>query len=100
MATVTIQYWAAAREAARRFAEETGAVLIHPFDHPDVVAGQGTVALEILEQFPEVGHAVHPGLRPVVRGDLGEFRLARQVAGRFRHQVRGIAVKRDSAAVR
>ncbi|MCU1588696.1 MAG: Threonine dehydratase [Frankiales bacterium] len=40
--------------AAARFAEETGAVLIHPFDHPDVIAGQGTVGLEILEQCPEV----------------------------------------------
>ncbi|MDY7087508.1 MAG: threonine ammonia-lyase [Actinomycetota bacterium] len=41
-------------EAAQSFAEQTGAVLIHPFDHPDVIAGQGTVALEILEQCPEV----------------------------------------------
>lgn len=40
--------------AARQYASETGAVLIHPFDHPDVVAGQGTVGLEILEQCPEV----------------------------------------------
>jgi threonine dehydratase len=40
--------------AARGFAEETGAVLIHPFDHVDVVAGQGTVGLEILEQRPDV----------------------------------------------
>jgi threonine dehydratase len=40
--------------AARRFAEETGAVLIHPFDHVDVIAGQGTVGLEILEQCPDV----------------------------------------------
>lgn len=40
--------------AAREHAERTGAVLIHPFDHPDVVAGQGTVGLEILEQCPEV----------------------------------------------
>jgi threonine dehydratase len=29
-------------------------VLIHPFDHPDIVAGQGTVGLEILEQVPDV----------------------------------------------
>jgi threonine dehydratase len=36
------------------FAERTGAVFIHPFDHPDVVAGQGTVGLEILEQLPQV----------------------------------------------
>src|SRR5438270_395235 len=40
--------------AAQEYAESTGAVLIHPFDHPDVIAGQGTVALEILEQCPDV----------------------------------------------
>ena len=40
--------------AAHAFAAETGAVLIHPFDHVDVIAGQGTVGLEILEQCPEV----------------------------------------------
>jgi len=40
--------------AARAFAAATGAVLVHPFDHPDVVAGQGTVGLEILAQCPEV----------------------------------------------
>jgi threonine dehydratase len=40
--------------AAREFAERTGAVFIHPFDHPDVIAGQGTVGLEILEQVPDV----------------------------------------------
>ena len=39
---------------ARAHAEQTGAVLIHPFDHPDVIAGQGTVGLEILEQCPQV----------------------------------------------
>ena len=40
--------------AAHEFAERTGAILIHPFDHPDVIAGQGTVGLEILEQCPDV----------------------------------------------
>ncbi|MFG3495184.1 threonine ammonia-lyase [Streptomyces sp. NPDC047928] len=40
--------------AAQSYARETGAVFIHPFDHPDVIAGQGTVGLEILEQCPEV----------------------------------------------
>src|SRR4051794_38719461 len=40
--------------AAQKFSDETGAVFIHPFDHPDIVAGQGTVGLEILEQAPEV----------------------------------------------
>ncbi|MFD4181197.1 threonine ammonia-lyase [Rhodococcus sp. NPDC058514] len=46
--------------AAEEFAAATGAVLIHPFDHVDVVAGQATVGLEILEQLPEVGTIVVP----------------------------------------
>jgi threonine dehydratase len=41
-------------EAATEFARETGAVLIHPFDHRDIVAGQGTVGLEILQKVPDV----------------------------------------------
>lgn len=51
---------AAAIDAAEEFAEQMGAVLIHPFDHPDVVAGQGTVGLEILEQCPGVRTIVVP----------------------------------------
>ena len=39
---------------AQRYAERTGAVIVHPFDHPDIVAGQGTLGLEILEQVPDV----------------------------------------------
>jgi threonine dehydratase len=39
---------------ARDLAEETGSIFIHPFDHPDVIAGQGTVGLEIAEQCPQV----------------------------------------------
>lgn len=39
---------------AAEFAERTGAVLIHPFDHPDVITGQGTLGLEIIDQVPEV----------------------------------------------
>ncbi|HSK25644.1 MAG TPA: threonine ammonia-lyase [Jiangellales bacterium] len=40
--------------AATEFAERTGAVLIHPFDHVDIVAGQGTAGLEVLEQCADV----------------------------------------------
>jgi threonine ammonia-lyase medium form len=40
--------------AARAFERAEGAVLIHPFDHADIVAGQGTVGLEIVEQCPDV----------------------------------------------
>lgn len=39
---------------AKKWASDTGAVLIHPFDHRDIVAGQGTCGLEILEQAPGV----------------------------------------------
>lgn len=39
---------------ALRHEEEHGAVFIPPFDHPDIVAGQGTCGLEILEQVPDV----------------------------------------------
>ena len=39
---------------ARELAEETGSIFIHPFDHPDVITGQGTIGLEIAEQCPEV----------------------------------------------
>jgi len=40
--------------AAEAFSRETGAVLIHPFNHPDVIAGQGTIGLEILDEVPDV----------------------------------------------
>ncbi len=46
--------------AAAEFARTTGAVFIHPFDHVDVVAGQGTVGLEILDQRPDVDTIVVP----------------------------------------
>ena len=46
--------WHEANDAALAFAGETGAVYFHPFADPAVVAGQGTVGLEILEQMPEV----------------------------------------------
>jgi threonine dehydratase len=46
--------------AARAFETETGAVLIHPFDHPDIVAGQATTGLEIVEQCPQVRTVVVP----------------------------------------
>ncbi|MBC9734647.1 threonine ammonia-lyase [Nocardioides marmotae] len=46
--------------AARRFEAETGAVLIHPFDHPDIVVGQATAGLEVVEQAPEVRTVLVP----------------------------------------
>jgi threonine dehydratase len=39
-------------EIGRRISEETGATLVPPFDHPWIIAGQGTCALELMEQQP------------------------------------------------
>ena len=49
-----------AAAAARAFAAREAAVFLHPFDDPLVVAGQGTVALEMLEQVPELDTLVVP----------------------------------------
>lgn len=46
--------------AARAFEAETGAILIHPFDHRDIVAGQATTGLEIVEQCLQVRTVVVP----------------------------------------
>jgi threonine dehydratase len=79
---------AAAEDHARR----TGAVLIHPFDHPDIIAGQGTVGLEILEQCPEV--------RTIVVG-IGGGGLAAGIAvavKALRPDVKVIGVQAEGAA--
>jgi threonine dehydratase len=46
--------------ASRKFAEEKGAVFVHPYDHPHVIAGQGTIGLEIYEQLASAGTVVVP----------------------------------------
>ncbi|MFS4097024.1 threonine ammonia-lyase [Streptomyces sp. AF1A] len=78
--------------AAQEYAAVTGAVLIHPFDHPDVIAGQGTVGLEILEQCPEV--------RTIVVG-MGGGGLAAGIAvavKAIRPDVRIVGVQAEGAA--
>lgn len=49
-----------AEDAAREHANQHGSALIPPFDHPAVIAGQGTLGLEILEERPDVGTVVVP----------------------------------------
>jgi threonine dehydratase len=51
--TVAEGYYDEALEASRGRAEETGALVMHAFDQPEIVAGQGTVGLELAEQVPE-----------------------------------------------
>lgn len=45
---------------ASRILDETGGVLVHPYDNPAVIAGQGTVALELHEQAPGLDQIVAP----------------------------------------
>lgn len=67
--------------AAEAYAEESGAVFVHPFDHPDIIAGQGTIGLEILEQYPEVetvimgvgGGGLLAGVATAIKGRAAEL---------------------------
>ncbi|KWX06714.1 threonine dehydratase, partial [Carbonactinospora thermoautotrophica] len=52
--TVTGAYYAEAYQASRRRAAETGALVIHAYDQPEVAAGQGTLGRELLQQMPDV----------------------------------------------
>jgi threonine dehydratase len=81
-----------ALEEALRFAERTGAVLVHPFDHPDIVAGQGTVGLEILEQVPDVRTVV------VCTGGGGLLAGVALAVKSARPDVRVVGVQAGSAA--
>lgn len=47
-------------EQAMRLREEEGLTFVHPFDDPAVIAGQGTIGLELLEQVPELEVAIVP----------------------------------------
>jgi threonine dehydratase len=83
-------------QAAAAFAERTGAIIIPPFDHPDVVAGQGTLALEILEQVPEVENVVVPiGGGGLIAGVASAFA---QLAPEIGRKVRIIGVQAENAA--
>lgn len=78
--------------AAKALAEETGAVFIHPFDHVDVVAGQGSVGLEIIDQVPDVRTIVVP------TGGGGLLAGIAAAVGGLRPDVRVIGVQAAGAA--
>lgn len=48
------------RETSRQIVAETGATLVHPFDHPWIIAGQATATLELVEQVPDLEAVVVP----------------------------------------
>ena len=74
------------------FAATTGAMLIHPFDHPDIVAGQATVGLEILEQCPDARTIV------VSTGGGGLTAGLAVVVKALRPDIRVVAVQAQGAA--
>ncbi|MGS0685739.1 threonine ammonia-lyase [Nakamurella sp. GG22] len=78
--------------AATEFSARTGAVLVHPFDHPDVLRGQGTVGLEILEQVPELATVV------VAAGGGGLISGVAAVVRALRPDVRIVGVQAEQAA--
>jgi len=49
-----------ALELAAEFGQRTGAALVHPFDDLDVIAGQGTLGLELIEDVPDLARVVVP----------------------------------------
>ncbi|MFD1714335.1 threonine ammonia-lyase [Amnibacterium flavum] len=82
--------------AAAEFAAETGAILIPPFDHVDVITGQGTLGLEIFDQLPTVDTVVVP----IGGGGLisGLSSAIRQQAATIGRAVRIIGVQAENAA--
>lgn len=85
-----------ALSAAKDFAHRTGAVFIPPFDHPAVIAGQGTLGLEILDQVPDADTVIVPiGGGGVIAG----IALAvKGMAERLGRTIRVVGVQAENAA--
>ena len=82
--------------AAAEFARTTGAVFIHPFDHEDIIAGQGTLGLEIYEQQPDVDTVVVPiGGGGLISGVASAIKQRAAIDGRT---VRVIGVQAANAS--
>ncbi|MDQ3931641.1 MAG: threonine ammonia-lyase [Actinomycetota bacterium] len=71
--------------AAMQLASEEGRIFVHPFDHTHVIAGQGTIGLELLEQVPTLGTVLVPvgggGLVSGVAAAIKDTRPEVQVVG-------------------
>ena len=78
--------------AAMTFADEQGATFVHPFDHPHIIAGQGTCGLEILEQMPNVNTIVVP------TGGGGLISGIATAAKSLKGDVRIVSVQAEGAA--
>jgi threonine dehydratase len=82
--------------AAAEFAESTGAILIPPFDHPDVITGQATLGLDILDQLPDLGTVIVPiGGGGLIAGVASALKQRAAAEGR---SIRVIGVQAENAA--
>jgi threonine dehydratase len=88
--------YAEANEEAFRLVEEEGLVMIHPYDDPLVIAGQGTIGLELLEEFPRLDTVVIPLSGG---GLLGGIAFTLKSAGTKIHVV-GVMMERGPAMVK
>ena len=79
-------------DAAKEFAVEREATFVHPYDHPHIIAGQGTCGLEILEQLPSVNTIVVPA------GGGGLVSGIAAAAKALKSDVRVVAVQAAGAA--
>jgi threonine dehydratase len=74
-----------AHAAAQAFAETSGATFVHPFEDERVIAGQGTIGLELVEQLPDVGTVVVPigggGLAAGISSVVKELKPSARVVG-------------------
>jgi threonine dehydratase len=81
---------------AQRYADETGAVFVHPFDNTDIIAGQGTVGLEVLDQIPNVDTVVMGvGGGGLLAGVATAIKARAKELGR---EIRVIGVQAENAA--
>jgi threonine dehydratase len=92
-----------ALEAATAYVEESGATFVHPYEDPVVIAGQGTIGLELAEQVPEAetvlvpigGGGLASGIGLALRATRPDVRIVGVEANRVGYTIAdGIAVKR------
>ena len=82
-----------AQEEVERLVTEDGLVMVPPFDHPGVIAGQGTLGLEMVEQAPEVATV----LVPLSGGGLAAGVAAAVKALKPKARIIGISMERGAA---
>jgi threonine dehydratase len=92
--------------SAQRYVDESGATFVHPFEDPIVIAGQGTIGLELAEQVPDVRTVVIPigggglaaGIGLALRSVIPDVRLIGVQAGKSGYTIAdGIFVKHPGA---